>query len=91
MILSSNVVGLNCIFRKNISRSDKVDIGDGVSAFLGGEPLSKEKTLAYKSHLMDCGKFADSSINSMIASIRALLKRCQQGDHRGIKALNKNL
>ena len=44
------------------------------AAFLGGEPLSKEKTLAYKSHLMDCGKFADSSINSMISSIRALLK-----------------
>ncbi len=42
--------------------------------FLGGEPLSKEKTLAYKSHLMECGKFADSSINSMISSIRALLK-----------------
>ncbi len=42
--------------------------------FLGGEPLSKEKTLVYKSHLMDCGKFADSSINSMISSIRALLK-----------------
>ena len=44
------------------------------AAFLGSEPLSKEKTLAYKSYLMDCGKFADSSINSMISSIRALLK-----------------
>ena len=44
------------------------------AGFLGGEPLSKEKTLAYKSHLMECGKFADSSINSMISSIRALLK-----------------
>ena len=42
--------------------------------FLGGEALSKKKTLAYKAHLMDCGKFADSSINSMISSIRALLK-----------------
>ena len=61
------------------------------AAFLGNEPLSKEKTLAYKSHLMECGKFADSSINSMITSILALLKRCRQGDYRGINALNKNL
>ena len=50
------------------------------AASLSGAPLSKEKTLAYKSHLMECGKFADSSINSMISSIRALLKRCRQGD-----------
>ena len=44
------------------------------ASFLGGGPLSKERALAYKSHLMECGKFADSSINSMISSIRALLK-----------------
>ena len=44
------------------------------ASFLGGEPLSKERTLAYKAYLMECGKFADSSINSMISSIRALLK-----------------
>ena len=44
------------------------------ASFLNGAPLSKEKTLAYKSHLMECGNFADSSINSMISSIRALLK-----------------
>ena len=44
------------------------------AAFLGGEPLSRERALAYKAHLMECGKFADSSINSMISSIRALLK-----------------
>ena len=48
--------------------------------FLGGEPLSKEKTLAYKSHLMECGKFADSSINSMISSIRALMKFVGRSD-----------
>ncbi len=50
------------------------------AAFLGGKPLSKEKTLAYKSHLMECGKFADSSINSMISSIRALLKFIGRSD-----------
>ena len=48
--------------------------------FLSGEPLSKEKTLAYKSHLMECGKFADSSINSIISSIRALLKFVGRSD-----------
>ncbi len=46
----------------------------GFASFLGGEPLSKERVLAYKAHLLECGKFADSSINSMISSIRALLK-----------------
>ena len=48
--------------------------------FLDGEPLSKERTLAYKSHLMECGKFADSSINSIISSIRALLKFVGRSD-----------
>ena len=48
--------------------------------FLGDEALSKEKTLAYKSYLLDCGKFADSSINSMISSIRALLKFVGRSD-----------
>ena len=53
---------------------------DAFSAFLSGEPLSKEKVLAYKSYLMECGKFADSSINSMISSIRALLKFIGRSD-----------
>ena len=48
--------------------------------FLDGEPLSKERTLAYKSHLLECGKFADSSINSIISSIRALLKFVGRSD-----------
>ena len=50
------------------------------AAFLGGEPLSKERVLAYKARLMECGKFADSSINSMISSIRALLKFIGRAD-----------
>ena len=50
------------------------------ASFLGGEPLSKERALAYKAHLLECGKFADSSINSMISSIRALLKFLGRSD-----------
>ena len=50
------------------------------ASFLGGEPLSKERALAYKAYLMECGKFADSSINSMISSIRALLKFVGRSD-----------
>ena len=50
------------------------------ASFLGGEPLSKERALAYKAYLMDCGKFTDSSINSMISSIRAFLKFIGRSD-----------
>ncbi len=50
------------------------------AAFLGGEPLSKEKTLAFKKHLMECGEFTDSSVNSILSSVRAFLKFIGRSD-----------
>ena len=50
------------------------------AAFLGGEPLSKEKTLAYKTYLMERGGYADSSVNSILSSIRAFLKYIGRSD-----------
>lgn len=48
--------------------------------FLNGEPLSKEIMLAYKTYLMECGKFADSSVNSILSSVRAFLKFIDRSD-----------
>ena len=50
------------------------------AAFLGSEPLSKEKTLAYKTYLMERGGYADSSVNSILSSIRAFLKYIGRSD-----------
>lgn len=50
------------------------------AAFLGGEPLSKEKTLDFKKHLMECGEFTDSSVNSILSSVRAFLKFIGRSD-----------
>ena len=50
------------------------------AAFLGNAPLSKEKTLAYKAHLMERGGYADSSVNSILSSVRAFLKFIGRAD-----------
>ncbi len=50
------------------------------AVFLGEEPLSKEKTLAYKAELMERGRYADSSVNSILSSIRAFLKFIGRSD-----------
>ena len=50
------------------------------AAFLGGEALSKESVLDFKKHLMDCGEFADSSVNSILSSVRAFLKFIGRAD-----------
>lgn len=42
--------------------------------FLGERELTKELTVSFKTSLIESGRYADSSINSMIASLRAYLK-----------------
>ena len=48
--------------------------------FASGRPLTKGLTVAYKNYLVSSGKYADSSINSMIASLRGLFKFMEKGD-----------
>ena len=50
------------------------------AAFLNDAPLSKEKTLAFKTYLMERGGYADSSVNSILSSIRAFLKYIGRSD-----------
>ena len=52
----------------------------GFAAFLGGQALTKEQVLAYKAHLMARGRYLDSSVNSILSSIRALLQFLGRGD-----------
>ncbi len=42
------------------------------ASFLGGTPITKEKTIAYKQHLIDEG-YAIRSVNSVIASLNSYL------------------
>ncbi len=42
------------------------------ASFLGGAPITKEKTIAYKQHLIDEG-YAIRSVNSVIASLNSYL------------------
>ncbi len=42
--------------------------------FASGRPLAKEIAVKYKEYLIESGKYADSSINSMIASLRVFFK-----------------
>ena len=44
------------------------------AAFLGGNALTKEGVMAFKTRLMECGEYTDSSVNSILSSVRAFLK-----------------
>lgn len=42
--------------------------------FAAGRPLTKELTVSYKEHLTRSGRYTDSSINSMLASLRGFFR-----------------
>ncbi len=48
--------------------------------FASGRPLTKELAVDYKRYLIESGEYADSSINSMIASLRGLFKYLGRDD-----------
>lgn len=48
--------------------------------FLSGDCLTKERTLEFKRRLMDCGRYADGSINSVLSSVRSFLKFIGRND-----------
>ena len=48
--------------------------------FASGRPLTKDLSVDYKRYLIESGKYADSSINSMIASLRGLFKYLGRDD-----------
>ncbi len=49
-------------------------------SFASGRPLTKELAVDYKRYLIESGKYADSSINSMLASLRGLFKYLGRDD-----------
>ncbi len=42
---------------------------DKLEAFLGGEPLDKEKLIAYKAYLQESGRYRTASINSFLTAV----------------------
>lgn len=60
--------------------------------FMAGENVTKNKVLAYKSHLEHCGKYKTSSINSFLAALNCFC-RCMSWEDLCVKTIKvqKNL
>ena len=50
------------------------------SEYLNGEEITRDRVIEYKKGLIKSGKYEDSSINSMISSLRALFKYIGRND-----------